>query len=99
DDGRMADPLERLLHAPQVGHAVIDDDNCAHADSGASGPRRKRKSALISSMKAAPAPVHTNNRTSLNNSPCTAGPIQRQPNQVRTEPTASPGPNGSAFSR
>src|SRR5439155_16173897 len=42
DDGGVADALEALLHAPQVGHAVIDDHGLVHAGSGVSGRRKMR---------------------------------------------------------
>src|SRR5262249_16070152 len=103
DLGRKAELLEGLLHAAQVGHAVINDDDLFHGapatfspSSGSPDPR-KRNTTLSPKKPTAPTPPSRTNVNQSDSTGWTCGAIQSQQSQVITVPAARDGPNGIGF--
>jgi 4-amino-4-deoxy-L-arabinose transferase-like glycosyltransferase len=105
DDGCVADRLKRLLHAAEIGHAVVDDDDRFHDEwlafsSGSSfgTPCIMRSTKLRITSMTAPKPTRI-----VRNGPCpsgihTNGPIFGQKKYESNTPAASGGPCGNGRS-
>src|SRR5207302_842108 len=95
DLGREAELLEGLLHAAQVAHPVVDDNDLVHGapatlslSSGCPEPRN-RNSTLSPKKPTAPTPPRMPSNPASDSTGWRCGPIQSQQSQVITVPAAS----------